>query len=93
MYLLMRTLLYIRSWAVLQSALLRDLVQKEGLRKMWKGNSAAVIRVVPYLSLQVSLPGWLGVAGSMCAGCAATGWIGWVRLCSVSNADRLRAVG
>jgi hypothetical protein len=60
---------------------------------MWKGNSAAVIRVVPYLSLQVSLPGWLGVAGSTCAGCAATGWIGWVRLCSVSNADRPRAVG
>eukprot|EP00040_Diaphanoeca_grandis_P044869 m.13945 g.13945 ORF g.13945 m.13945 type:complete len:304 (-) comp9928_c1_seq1:154-1065(-) len=33
-------------------SLVTDVVQKEGIAKLWRGNSAAVVRVVPYLSLQ-----------------------------------------
>jgi hypothetical protein len=36
-----------------QVAMLRDVVREEGIVKMWKGNSAAVVRVVPYLATQV----------------------------------------
>jgi len=32
--------------------LVSTVVKKEGVAKLWKGNSAAVVRVVPYLSMQ-----------------------------------------
>ena len=33
--------------------MLREVVRQEGVLKMWKGNSAAVVRVIPYLATQV----------------------------------------
>ena len=35
-------------------SLLRKVLKKEGLFSMWKGNSAAVIRVIPYTGIQFS---------------------------------------